>query len=96
MRRIIALCLLTALVLAGCTLAPKAKPQVKLTGTVRVLVLGGPGMESTFFTGFQSANPDVKPETVTIPETDDFAQIIAKIKSGEIKVDAIVAPANNF
>ncbi|HWH69559.1 MAG TPA: extracellular solute-binding protein, partial [Candidatus Sulfotelmatobacter sp.] len=96
MRRTIALCLLTALVLAGCTVAPKAKKQVDLTGTVRVLVLGSPGFESSLFTGFTAANPSVKPESVDLPEADDFDQIAAKIKSGEIKVDAIVAPANNF
>ncbi|HYF94137.1 MAG TPA: extracellular solute-binding protein [Symbiobacteriaceae bacterium] len=96
MRRTLALCLLTALVLAGCTVAPKPKKQVDLTGTVRVLVLGGPGMESTLFTGFTASNPNVKTESVQLPEEGDFDQIAAQIKSGEIKVDAIVAPANNF
>ncbi|HWI51949.1 MAG TPA: extracellular solute-binding protein [Symbiobacteriaceae bacterium] len=96
MRRAIALCLLAALVLAGCTVAPKPKEVKNLSGTVRVLVLGSPGLETTLFTGFQSAYPNVKPETVTLPEEGEFAQIIGQIKSGEIKVDAIVAPANSF
>jgi ABC-type glycerol-3-phosphate transport system substrate-binding protein len=94
MRRTIALCLLLAIALAGCTLAPKKEAPV--TGSLRVLVVGSPGMESTLFNGFSSKYPDVKPESVQLPETDNFEQIVAKIKGGELKVDAIVAPANSF
>ncbi|MDF2627955.1 MAG: extracellular solute-binding protein family 1 [Symbiobacteriaceae bacterium] len=94
MRRTIALCLLIALALTGCTLAPKKEAPV--TGNVRVLVLGSPGVESTLFGGFSAKYPDVKPESVKLPETDTFEQIVAKIKSGELKVDAIVAPGNSF
>lgn len=96
MRRIIALSLLVLLVLTGCTLAQKPKQVVELSGSVRVLVLGSPGFESTLFTGFATVQPNVKPETVTLPEEGDFLDIVGKIKSGEIKVDAIVAPANSF
>jgi ABC-type glycerol-3-phosphate transport system substrate-binding protein len=96
MRRSLALCLLVALVLAGCTVAPKAKPETKLTGTVRVLVIGNSGLESTLFSAFTKTHPDVKPETVALGDNDDFTQTVAKIKSGEIKIDAFVAPSNSF
>lgn len=94
MRRTIALCLLLALALTGCTLAPKKEAPV--TGNLRVLVLGSPGVESTLFSGFSNKYPDVKPESVQLPQTDNFEQIVAKLKSGELKADAIVAPANSF
>lgn len=94
MRRSLAMCLLLALILTGCTAAPKK--ETPKSGVVRVLVLGGSGLEPTLFTAFQSAYPNVKAESVQIAEEDDFATIIAKIQSGEIKVDAIVAPGNHF
>jgi multiple sugar transport system substrate-binding protein len=50
-------------------------------------------MDQTLFSAFTAANPDVKPEAVALPETGD---VVAQIKSGELKVDAIVAPANSF
>jgi hypothetical protein len=34
-------------------------------------------MESTLFSGFSSKYPDVKPESVQLPETDNFEQIVA-------------------
>ncbi|HYG59958.1 MAG TPA: extracellular solute-binding protein, partial [Symbiobacteriaceae bacterium] len=95
MRRSLALCLMFALLLAGCTVAPKATTEPPLSGTVRVLVMGGPGLESTLFTGFQHLYPDVKPESVQLPE-GDFQQIVDSIMSGATKVDAIISPANSF
>ena len=93
MRRSLVLCLLVALVITGCTVAPK--PAKPVTGSLKVLVLGGAGMESTLFTAFSAANPDVKPESVQLPDAE-YPELIAQLKDGTLKVDAIIAPANNF
>lgn len=93
MRRSLVLCLLVALVITGCTVAPK--PAKPVTGSLKVLVLGGAGMESTLFTAFTAAYPDVKPESVQLPDAQ-FPEILAQLKDGTLKVDALIAPANNF
>jgi multiple sugar transport system substrate-binding protein len=96
MRRYLAICLTLAMVLAGCTVAPKAPKESTKSGTVRVLVLGASGLEPTLATAFTSANPGVKVESVQLPENGTFQDIVNQMKSGELKVDAIVAPANSF
>jgi|GEM_PF-3048014 len=98
MRRILALSLvmlLVALELAGCTVAPKQKKEAPRTGSVRVLVLGGSGLETTLTNAFTSANPGVTVETVRFPD-GDFQAVMSKLKSGDPKVDVIVAPGNSF
>jgi multiple sugar transport system substrate-binding protein len=95
MRRYLAICLLVAVVLAGCTAAPKKATETAKTGVVRVLVLGGSGLEPTLVSTFKAANPGVTVESVELPE-GEFKDVVAKLKSGEAKVDAIIAPANSF
>lgn len=98
MRRSIAALVATALILTGCSVAPKAnsKPaETPTQGTVRVLIFGGPGYDQQLITGFKNAQPGITVEPVTLPD-DDYDGLMAKLKSGEIKVDAIVGPGNPF
>jgi multiple sugar transport system substrate-binding protein len=93
MRRSIALLILMALLLSSCTRA--AKKIESAPGTVRVLVIGMSGLETSLVTAFQAAQPQLKVESVALPE-GDFPTIAEKIRSGETKVDAIVSPGNPF
>ncbi|HEY3369141.1 MAG TPA: extracellular solute-binding protein [Symbiobacteriaceae bacterium] len=98
MRRSIAALVVTALVMAGCSMAPKVSTPAAVPaskGTVRLLILGGPGYDQQLITGFKNNQPGITVEPVELPE-GDYQAIMDKLKSGEVKVDAIVAPANPF
>lgn len=95
MRRSIALLLLVVLVLAGCARAPKIN-ATGAAGTLEVLILGAPGTNTTLINAYKAANPNVTIHEVELPDADDFDSIVTKMKSGELKVDAFIAPGNGF
>ena len=93
MRCRIAMLILTALVLTGC-LAPKATDSAR-SGTIQVLVIGAAGLDQTLVKAFNSQHPKVTVELVALPD-GGFADVVEAIRSGQLPVDAIVAPGNPF
>lgn len=94
MRRGIVIILAMAVLLAGCSLAPRKTELVK-SGSIRVLILGGAGYDTNLIGAFKTAHPGIEVEAVAYPG-GDFLEVITDLKAGTSGIDAVIAPGHSL